>query len=156
QHRQAASKGWSPLLASFGASLIERALIDAYCRLKGIPFSTILRDNDLGIDLGQIHPELEGCHPRKFLPEAPITRVSVRHTVGLADPLSQADLERGEWPDDGLPVSLEACIRHYGLSRFKIKISADTEKNIERLTAIASVLERTAPGDYLCTLDGNE
>lgn len=33
QQRRAKVRGWPPLLASFGASLIERALLDAFCRL---------------------------------------------------------------------------------------------------------------------------
>ena len=156
QHRRAEAKGWAPLLASFGASLIERALIDAFGRMEQKSFSSLLRENGLGIDLGQIHPELTQRQPVEFLPAAPLTRVSVRHTVGLGDPLTDDDLQNGDWPVDGLPVSLEACIRHYGLSHFKLKIGADTGKNMARLTAIAALLKRTMSGDYLCTLDGNE
>jgi hypothetical protein len=156
QQRRAEAKGWPPLLASFGASLIERALIDAFCRMEQKPFSFLLRENGLGIDLGQIHSELSGRSPAEFLPAAPITRVAVRHTIGLSDPLTDDELRNGEWPDDGLPVSLEASIRHYGLSNFKIKIADDTGRNIERLMAIATLLERTTSGSYQCTLDGNE
>jgi hypothetical protein len=155
-HRQARAHGWSPLLASFGASLIERALIDAFGRMEQKPLSSLLRENALGIDLGRIHPELADRAPAEFLPAAPLTRVAVRHTVGLKDPLTEDDLRHGDWPDDGLPVSLEASIRHYGLSNFKIKITDDTESNIRRLAAIAHVVEQTAADGYRCTLDGNE
>lgn len=172
QQRRAKVRGWPPLLASFGASLIERALLDAFCRLGAgggggggsgsgagsapKPFSAVLRENSAGIDLGRIYPELSGIAPADILPSRPSERVFARHTIGLSDPLTDDDLRNGEWPVDGLPVSLRACIRHYGLVRFKIKISDDTEKNIDRLTVIASLLERDAPPDYQCTLDGNE
>jgi hypothetical protein len=31
------AQGYPPLLASFGVSLVERALIDAFCRARGLP-----------------------------------------------------------------------------------------------------------------------
>ncbi|MDR1283635.1 MAG: hypothetical protein LBK99_22865 [Opitutaceae bacterium] len=159
QQRRAKTRGWPPLLASFGASLIERALLDAFCRFGETPkpLALVLRENSAGIDPGRIYPELSGIAPADILPPRPSDRVLVRHTVGLGDPLTDDDLRNGEWPAaDGLPVSLRACIRHYGLGRFKIKISGDTGKNIERLAAIASLLEREAPAGYRFTLDGNE
>jgi len=156
QHRQAEARGWPPLLASFGASLIERALLDAFCRLERKPLSFVLRENSAGIDLGRIHQELAGRAPSEFLPAVPSFSVAARHTVGLGDPLDGEDLKSGEWPEDGLPVSLEDCIGTYGLSRFKIKIAADSAGNIRRLIAIAALLDRATSGNYRCTLDGNE
>src|SRR3954466_12827878 len=49
----ALSKGRSipPLLAHFGTSLVERALIDAFCRSQGRPFFQLLRQNLFGIRL---------------------------------------------------------------------------------------------------------
>ena len=156
QARRAQAKHVPPLLASFGASLIERALIDAFCRLDNVPFHAALRENRLGMDLGQIYPELHGTHPAAVLPPAPAASIKVRHTVGLGDPLLDADLTSGNSPEDDLPVSLEACIREYGITSFKIKISDHTARNIDRLEAITAVLEKSLPGSYSFTLDGNE
>jgi hypothetical protein len=156
QARRSESQGWPPLLGSLGASLIERALIDAFCRREKKPFQAVLRENSLGLDLGMIYPELKGREPAEFLPSTPATSSEVRHTVGLSDPLTDRDLATGEWPDDGLPVSLEASIRRYGISSFKIKISDDTSKNIERLSLMLPLLERNLPGGYSFSLDGNE
>ena len=63
QAQQAWAGGWGipPLLAGFGASLAERATIDAFCRDQGVSFSRVLRENRLGIRLGRIHPELAGA-----------------------------------------------------------------------------------------------
>ncbi len=36
--------------------------------------------------------------------------------------------------DDGLPQSLAASIRAYGLTHFKLKIDGDIDADIERLT----------------------
>ena len=42
------------LLAHFGTSLIERALIDAFCRHSEQPFHQALAENALGIDFSKI------------------------------------------------------------------------------------------------------
>jgi hypothetical protein len=81
--------------------------------------------------------------------------VIARHTVGLADPIRESDISPADRVDDGLPQSLEACIRAYGLSHFKIKIFGDLAKDLDRLRKIERVLAETSP-DYRFTLDANE
>src|SRR5690606_2333245 len=80
-------------------------------------------------------------------------KVVLRHTVGLADRLSEDD--PGTDPGDGLPATLEAAIRRYGLHHFKLKLSGRIDADVERLTRIAHVLRSHAP-DHRVTLDGNE
>ncbi len=149
--------GWGipPLLASFGTSLLERAVIDAFCRAHDTPFAQIARDNRLGIRVDHLHPELERVEPRFALPEMPLRSVIARHTVGLADPIRESDITTDDRVNDGLPQSLEACIRAYGLSHFKIKIFGDLAKDLDRLRNIERVLRETSP-DYRFTLDANE
>jgi hypothetical protein len=79
--------------------------------------------------------------------------VAVRHTVGLADRLSEID--EGADPSDGLPATLESAIRIYGLHHFKLKLSGQLESDIERLSRIGAVLKANT-SDYRVTLDGNE
>lgn len=156
----AAQKGWAaarghpPLLAGFGVSLVERALIDAFCRATGSTFARAVRENTLGVRLGEIYPELSG-QPADFLPPAPLSEVIVRHTVGLTDSLTDAEIPDAERVNDGLPQSLEACIRAEGLTHFKIKLSGDIGHDRARLHRLAELLERDAPGCAF-TLDGNE
>jgi hypothetical protein len=83
------------------------------------------------------------------------TDIRVRHTVGLSDPIVDDDIEPAERLDDGLPQSLVACIRSYGLTHFKIKLSGDAERDRGRLRQIAAVLGAESPR-YAVTLDGNE
>jgi hypothetical protein len=153
QDRWARERGIPPLLSNLGVSLIERAVIDAACRAAHTPFARAVRSNALGIDLGAIHKELAGLAPADLLPPAPRRSVILRHTVGMADPLT--DAEAHDHADDGLPVSLEAFIRAHGLTHFKIKLSGDVERDRERLHRLAAVIERHTP-DYRFTLDGNE
>ena len=152
----AAETNYPPLLWGFGVSLVERALIDAFCRSTGTPFARALRDNTLGIQLGAIHSELDGFSPAELLPVEPQRSVIVRHTVGLTDPLSDEEIPAEERLDDGLPQSFEASIRFYGLTHFKILLSGDAAADLRRLRQIASLLEEHVSGDYAFTLDGNE
>jgi hypothetical protein len=155
QSRWARQRGLPPLLAHFGTSLVERALIEAGCKASGKTFSEALRSGGLGVDLGQIHQALRGFQPAEFLPP-PLDRITARHTVGLADPLTDAGIAPVDKLDDGLPQSLESCIRHYGLRHFKIKVQGRIEEDLDRLRQTADVLRAHAPPDYAFTLDGNE
>ena len=119
-----------PLLASLGVSLIERAVLDALCRIAGEPLHRMVAANRLGLRLGEIHPELEGSEPCNLLPAAPLKSCFLRHTVGLGDALFPADIPAGERIDDGLPQDLETSIREYGLRYFKVKLFADPERDL--------------------------
>jgi hypothetical protein len=57
---------------------------------------------------------------------------------------------------DGLPASLEASIRAYGLRRFKVKVSGELEFDLDRLGRVREVLAEATRGDCRITLDGNE
>jgi len=154
QAKWAEERGIPLLLAQFGTSLVERAMIDAFCRSTGQTFAAALHANAFGIELGSIHAELAGTSPADWLPERPADRVFARHAVGLSDPLTEAEIAPADRLDDGLPQSLEACIAAYGLRHFKLKISGAGD--LARLRSIAAVLDRRAPADYACSLDGNE
>jgi hypothetical protein len=150
------AQGLPPLLTQFGTSLVERALIEAVCRATERPFHEMLRDNLLGIRLDAIHPSLAGRATAEVLPLTPRSVITVRHTIGLADPLTDDELAPDERLDDGLPHSLAACIRTYRLRHFKIKLSGDSDRDTERLRRIAAVLAAHAPDGLAFSLDGNE
>jgi hypothetical protein len=145
-----------PLLTHFGTSLVERAMLDAVCRTRARSFHQLLKSNELGIRLGEIHPELQGFAPADFVADRPLERIIARHTIGLADPLTEDEIPPAERLYDGLPQSLEACIRTYGLRNFKIKVSGKRGQDIDRLLRIEAVLSELAPRDYGFSLDGNE
>ncbi len=155
QHAWAEARRYPPLLASFGASVVERAAIDAWCKAKATTFADGLRCGGLGFDAGAIHPQLVGIDPASLLPAAPRPRIAVRHTVGLSDPLTDAEIDPGDRVDDGLPHSLAACIAGYRLRYLKIKLGGDEDVDRQRLRAIATLL-RQADAPITFTLDGNE
>lgn len=144
-----------PLLAHFGTSLVERTLIDAYCRHQDKTFAELLHDNQFGIRWTPLRPELEGIDIKDLL-QAPLNSITVRHTVGLADPLTEDDITDADRIYDGLPQSLEACIRFYGVKHFKIKINGKLNQDIERLESIEKLFTNQHLNDFAFTLDGNE
>jgi L-alanine-DL-glutamate epimerase-like enolase superfamily enzyme len=153
QSRWAAERGHPPLLAGFGVSLVERALIDAFCKARATTFFEAVADGDFGVRPGEIYDELAGSTPADYLPAAPSRSVAVRHTVGLSDPLTAADVE--DPVGDGLPESLAEFVEEDGVRYLKCKIGGDVETDVERLARIASVVDERRD-DYGVTLDANE
>lgn len=145
-----------PLLANFGASMVERAVIDAFLRSRQVTLATALQKNLFHLDLGYFHASLRGTQPADFLPANPNPEVYLRHTLGLSDPLTEDERTDDPRVDDGLPVSLEACIKTFGLRYFKLKIQGKIDVDFERLRNAAAVIRAHAPADYAFTLDGNE
>ena len=151
--RRALASGCNRLGAAFGSSMLERAVIDGVGRLAGRSCFELVRDDHLGVDLGAITPELQGRPMREFLPARPLGRLHVRHTVGLIDPITAADVR--EPVADGLPETLEDYLERDGIGYLKIKVSGALEADLARLEEIAGVLERRARRCGI-TLDGNE
>ena len=142
--------GIPPLLAHLGTAMLERAVTHAVCQAAGRSIHALWRDNMAGVDLAAIRPQCAGLSPAEVLPEAPSSRLIVRHTIGLADPLT--DNEITEPLHDGLPHSLEANVRAFGLTHFKIKLAGHLENDTARLERLAALL----PAGARCTLDANE
>ena len=146
----------NPLIASYGQSLADRAILDALCRGLGISFYDALRTNIVGLRSHPVASELENFDfDRLFADIKPAKSIDVRHTVGLADPILGSDLATDARVNDGLPETLEEVVAVYGNRYFKLKVGGDAQADLDRLTRIASVLDRIeAP--YFATLDGNE
>jgi hypothetical protein len=136
------------LVENYGPALIDRALLDALCRALGLSFYRAVQSNLIGagsfegIDLGAF-----------FVALRPRAAIAARHTVGLVDPITAA--EQKARVDDGLPETLEEVVARYGHRYFKLKVAGDARADVERLCAIAAVLD-CIEGPYHASLDGNE
>jgi hypothetical protein len=136
------------LVENYGPAIIDRAVLDALCRVSGVSFYQAIRNNLIGAEV------FEGIDLGKFFATLrPSKSIAARHTVGLVDPVTAADREQRV--NDGLPETLEEIVARYGHRWFKLKVSGDAGTDVERLAAIASVLDRIA-GPYRASLDGNE
>jgi hypothetical protein len=153
--RAGAKRGLNALVAVYGPALLDRAVIDALCRMQGMGFVPALQRNLFGIT-ATLTPDLAGFALDGFLRDLqPVRHIAARHTVGMLDPLTEADLGPARRLNDGLPESLEAVIAAYGQAWFKLKVGGDIAADLARLTAIAVVLDRIS-GGYQSSLDGNE
>ncbi len=147
--------GLNPLVMSFGSALLDRAILDALGRVAGVSVFQMTHDNLFGLDAATT-PDLAELDFATFLTQLiPAESLLARHTVGLVDALTEAEIGSDQRIGDGLPESLEAALTHYGLRAFKLKVGGDLKADLERLTGIAAVLDRSK-GSYLATLDGNE
>jgi L-alanine-DL-glutamate epimerase-like enolase superfamily enzyme len=148
----AGAQALNPLIACYGPALLDRALLDALCRAQEVSFYQAIQENLPGIT-DALTPDLRGFDLDGFLASlAPSPSIALRHTVGLADAITAADL--AVRVDDGLPETLDEAIDCYRCSHFKLKVSGAPDQDIARLTAIARTLDRLP--HYVVTLDGNE
>ena len=153
-HRVAGGRlGFNPLLASYGPALLDRAVLDALCRALQMSFYAAVRSNAAGI--GPAQPEFAGLDMDGFLAGlAPAAHIEARHTVGMVDAITAADLK--EPVADGLPETLEDVVRVYGHRYFKLKVGGDVTADLARLGAIETVLDSRIAEPYFVSLDGNE
>ena len=152
QHRDAALEGLNGLIASFGLALVDRAILDALCRLHDVPVAEAVRTNLPGIDASTT-ADLGDFDVPGFLQQLkPQQSLYLRHTVGYVDALTPDGITHRL--NDGLPECLQDEIATYGLRYFKLKVSGKPEADVERLKAIATVLDSLP--EYQVTLDGNE
>jgi hypothetical protein len=148
--------GLNPLIASYGQSLTDRAILDAVCRAHDVSFYEAMRSNLAGLAPHEVARDLEGVDlSRLFAGATPAAMIAVRHTVGLVDPIVASDLAAEDRVGDGLPETLEEVVAAYANRHFKIKIGGDAAADIDRLARIAGVLDRIDE-PYFVTLDGNE
>ena len=147
------AEGLNPLVAAFGRALLDRAMLDALLKAKGLSFAAGLRANIGGMAPHPVVPDLAGYGFGAMLASlVPARRIHARHTVGLVDPITAAD--QSERVNDGLPETLEEVAATYRHSWWKLKVGGDVTADVDRLCRIAAVLDRLH--GYHVSLDGNE
>lgn len=129
--------GEPKLVRQLGVSMVERAMIDAFCRRLGRPFHSVLNENVLGVRVSAVHPEIADSKFNEVFPLSPAQSLMIRHTVGLSDDLTQ------------LPGMLASS----GIRRLKIKLGGDPQGDAKR---IADILNAGGANIDRITLDGNE
>lgn len=148
-----AAEALNPLIASYGQALLDRACFDALLKLAGLSFDAGMRGNLGGMAPHPIIADLGDFDCSRLLAAVPTpSSMAARHTVGLVDPITAADVT--EWVDDGLPETLEQVAATYGHRWWKLKVGGNLEADIDRLCRIAAVLD--AGPAYQASLDGNE
>jgi len=142
----------NPLVACFGPAQLDRAILDALCRLQRMSFYDAIQGNFAGIVAGELAPDLAGFDLDAFLARLqPAQSIAARHTVGLVDVIAGHPRQ----VNDGLPESLAEVVAAYGHTWFKLKVGGKVDEDVARLTEIAAVLDATGR-PYRASLDGNE
>jgi hypothetical protein len=150
----AAQEALNPLVASYGRALLDRAMLDAVLKAKGVSFWTGMRANIGGAAPHAAIADLPGFDfPALLAGLVPLQRIHARHTVGLVDPITAADQDSRV--DDGLPETLAEIAALYRHRYWKLKVGGNVAADVERLSRIAGVLDRLH-GGYHASLDGNE
>lgn len=145
--------GENGLVTGFGPAELQKALLDALCRLEDVSVFRAVRENRIGLRSAHLPQDIQSIDVPGLLGALePLTSVALRHTVGLVDAITDADVV--DPVGDGLPESLEGAIRSQGLTHFKIKVGGKVDEDLDRLSRIADVLDRLP--HYRVTLDGNE
>jgi hypothetical protein len=134
-----AREGIPGLAAAFGPAQIDKAILDALLRAYGRDVFSGLKENIAGLD-ARLTPDIDDGVIADYLrSRSPQSRIMLRHTVGMADPIEQ----------------IPAIHAQTGCRYFKLKLSGDVAADTGRLGDIAGTLD--ADGiDYRVTLDANE
>jgi hypothetical protein len=144
----------NPLVAGYGRALLDRAMLDALLKAKGLSFARGMRANIGGMAPHAVIADLGAVDFDALLGGlAPLARIHARHTVGLVDPITAADQDSRV--NDGLPETLEEVLGTYRHRYWKLKVGGNVAADVERLARIAAVLDRLH-GGYHASLDGNE
>jgi hypothetical protein len=137
-----AKKNIPALAAAYGPAEIDKAILDALLRGAETNFFDGMAGNIAGID-ARLSPDLKETDITTFLSgRKPLSRVAVRHTVGLDDTVEG---------DGGIADTRE----NSGARYFKLKLSGDSVTDAARLARIGKELD-ALERDYKVTLDANE
>ena len=119
----------------------------------GRPSYECYTEEFLAADLSScLGPDFVGCYPGQFL-RPRHTQLQVQHVVGLADPLTPAEVDPQRLPPAGLPADLQSWIRRDRVSVFKLKAAGrNPAEDAERLAAVYQVARRTLAAVGLAVL----
>ena len=149
--QQGRRDGFTELSSAYGQAVLDRAVLDGFCRALDMSFFDAAARNLLGLQDSALMPDLRGFDWNAWLARlVPLHSVQARHTIGMLD-----ELHASRDAADGLPASLPAVIRRYGNRVFKIKLGGKPAADVARLGEVLDVLDQHAPGHHY-TLDGNE
>jgi len=129
-----------PKLAQMvSASPLEAAIFDAYGKMLGRDSFQLLSGEFMNFDLSYyLNDDFRGEFLDQYVLAKPKKSLSLYHSVGGMDPLTDADLT--ERVGDGLPETLAEWIQTDGLTHLKIKLNgSDLDWDVDRMASIESV-----------------
>lgn len=134
------------LAALVCCSPFDIALHDAYGQIHAAPVYETYNARFMSRDLSAFVSPAEGRgdafvgkYPADYLLANPARRLKAWHSVGIADPLTEADL-KGDEPQDGYPLLLADWIQRDGLTCLKIKLRGNRyETDYDRIVRCGEI-----------------
>ena len=155
--RGCAARGLAtPLVASFGTALLDRAIIDALLRgAKDVSFYAAMRANR-SASTPAPRPTSRGFDIDAFLASAAARAAHRTRATPSAwsTPITAADLSASA-STTACRKRCEEVVAAYGHRYFKLKVGGKVDADVERLQRIAGGA-RPLAAPYHATLDGNE
>jgi len=142
------------------ASPFDAAIHDAFGKAHGRSSYQTYGPDFMARDLSHyLGAEFQGERLGRYILGEPKPRIALFHSVGGADPITEADIPRRL--NDGLPETLAEWIDFNGLTHIKIKLQGDELKwDIERTVTIdrvaAEAQRRRGVGGWSYCVDFNE
>ncbi|MEO0794026.1 MAG: hypothetical protein AAFX93_02630 [Verrucomicrobiota bacterium] len=126
--------------ARFGLALVERAILDAFCRSRERSISELLQTNAFEIDLGMVCSPLKGRQPHELM-EVPREEIPVRLQIDPAFDLSSAD-------------ALQRLVTAHSLQRFSLELQGNVDADFERIQHLVQALDHLKVERYRLSFDG--
>jgi L-alanine-DL-glutamate epimerase-like enolase superfamily enzyme len=125
------------------ASPFDAAIHDAFGKAHGRSCYRTYGPALMAHDLAHyLNAEFKGEHLDRYISPEPKPRIAMFHSVGGADPITEADLKQRL--KDGLPETLPEWINYNGLTHIKIKLQGEDLKwDIDRVVTIDRVTTET-------------
>lgn len=128
--------------ALIAASPVDHALHDAFGNVNGIDSYCGYGPEHMGFDLARyLGPGYRGVYPAQFLRQAYLPQVPIFHLVGGLDLLRRAEVTE-EFPQDGVPNSLDDWIIRDGVFCLKVKLNGrDLAWDLARTREVARIYQ---------------
>ena len=122
------------------ASPVDHAVHDAFGRANGIDSYVGCGPEQMSFDLSRyLGPDFRGYYPSQFLRQNFLPEVPVFHLVGGLD-LLRRDEVTADFPQDGVPNSLDDWILRDGVYCLKVKLNGrDLEWDLQRTQEVSRI-----------------
>jgi len=150
--------------ALVGASPLDHAIHDAFGNVNGLDSYRGYGPEHMSFDLSRyLGSEYQGVYPSQFLRQDYLPQIAVFHLVGGLDILRR-DAVGDNFPDDGVPNSLDDWIARDGVFCLKVKLrGSDLDWDLARTLEVSRIyheVQSTArqdlPAEPFLTADTNE
>jgi len=146
------------------ASPIDHAIHDAFGNVNGIDSYLGYDSEYMSFDLSRyLGNRFRGIYPSQFLRQRYLPEIPIFHLIGGLDLLHKEEVPK-DFPQDGIPNSLDEWIRRDGVFCLKIKLCGrDLLWDIERTLEVSRVYHRVRndirldlPKEPFLSVDTNE